>query len=88
MLGDSTQRLSPRRSLGAAGEVADDGCLEVETALGGRLVADQVLPPYGWTSNIEGLGLDRAGVKTDMRGSIVVDGGITELRIIALVENG
>jgi glutathione reductase (NADPH) len=71
MLGDSISRISPAR--GGDTRTAGAGRLDVETALGGRVKADQVLLAYGRTPNTEGLGLDRVGVKTDPYGAIVVD---------------
>jgi glutathione reductase (NADPH) len=71
MLGDSIQRISLARCGGT--HAAGAGRLDVETALGGRVKADQVLLAYGRTPNTEGLGLDRAGVRTDPCGAIVVN---------------
>jgi glutathione reductase (NADPH) len=71
MLGDSIKRISPARC--GDTHAAGAGRLDVETALGGRVKADQVLLAYGRMPNTEGLGLDRAGVKTDPYGAIVVD---------------
>jgi glutathione reductase (NADPH) len=71
MLGDSISRISPAR--GGDTNAAGAGRFVVETALGGRVKADQVLLAYGRTPNTEGLGLDRAGVKTDPYGAIIVD---------------
>lgn len=49
---------------------------EVEVELGGEikhLPADRVLVAVGFRSNVKGLGLEAAGVKTDERGWILVD---------------
>jgi glutathione reductase (NADPH) len=73
MLGDSIERISPRPEPNVRGKPTDSGRFDVETALGGRLTADQVLLAYGRNPNTEGLGLDRVGVKTDANGSIVVN---------------
>jgi glutathione reductase (NADPH) len=59
---------------GASASTVAAGRIAIRTEQGGRLVADQVLLAYGRTPNTTGLGLDRAGVRTDADGAIVVDG--------------
>ncbi len=59
-------------------EEQDDGRLlvHVETPGGDEEVpADKVLVSVGMVPNSEGLGLDAAGVRTDARGYLAVDGG-------------
>jgi glutathione reductase (NADPH) len=71
MLCDTIQRLE-RRSMARWG-APSGGSIDVTTEQGGRLVADQVLLAFGRTPNTTSLGLDRAGVKTDAKGAIMVD---------------
>ncbi|AYG63724.1 glutathione-disulfide reductase [Rhizobium jaguaris] len=70
LLGDSIKRL-------ASGKVGGGGqrpaAIDVVTEQGARLTADQVLLAFGRTPNTIGLGLERAGVKTDEKGAIIVD---------------
>lgn len=71
MLSDTIRRLE--KPTGAVSNASPRGSICVTTEQGGRLVADQVLLAFGRTPNTAGLGLDRAGVKTDAKGAIVVD---------------
>jgi glutathione reductase (NADPH) len=71
MLCDTIRRLE-RRSTGRSG-APPGGSIDVTTEQGGRLVADQVLLAFGRTPNTTSLGLDRAGIKTDAKGAIMVD---------------
>jgi glutathione reductase (NADPH) len=71
MLCDTIRRLD--KHTGSGSDAAAGGSISVTTEQGGRLVADQVLLAFGRTPNTTGLGLDRAGVKTDAKGAIMVD---------------
>ncbi|MGO8533670.1 glutathione-disulfide reductase [Rhizobium ruizarguesonis] len=73
MLSDTIRRLD--KPTGAGSNTSPGGSICVTTEQGGRLVADQVLLAFGRTPNTAGLGLglDRAGVKTDAKGAIMVD---------------
>ena len=71
MFGDSIRRLERRDGDVGGGDHA--GRIDVTTEQGGRLVADQVLLAFGRTPNTTSLGLDRAGVKTEADGAIIVD---------------
>jgi len=50
-----------------------DGRLEGHLSEGETLIADQIMLAIGRVPNTGGLGLDEAGVETDMRGAIKVD---------------
>ena len=50
-----------------------DGRLLAHTSAGKALVADQVMLALGRDPNTEGLGLDKAGVKTGHKGEILID---------------
>ncbi|MGO8278931.1 glutathione-disulfide reductase [Rhizobium ruizarguesonis] len=71
MLSDTIRRLN--KPTGVESNTSPGGSICVTTEQGGRLVADQVLLAFGRRPNTAGLGLDRAGVKTDPKGAIVVD---------------
>jgi glutathione reductase (NADPH) len=70
MLDDSIERLAKRPEPDGR-----SGKIDVTTAQGGRLVADEVLMAFGRTPNTAGLGLDQAGVETSDGGAIKVDAG-------------
>jgi dihydrolipoamide dehydrogenase len=59
----------------AVKKAADSVTAEIEDAKGGKssMTVDRVISAVGVTGNIENLGLEKLGVKTE-RGSIVVDG--------------
>ena len=54
-------------------ERGPDGRLLAHTSAGKALVADQVMLALGRDPNTEGLGLEAAGVKTGIKGEILVD---------------
>ena len=47
--------------------------IELAVSGGGRTVVDRVLVTAGRRRNVEGLGLDKAGVRVDERGAVAVD---------------
>ncbi|NLS07402.1 glutathione-disulfide reductase [Rhizobium sp. P32RR-XVIII] len=69
LLGDSIKRMAPGK---AGGDGEKPATIDVVTEQGARLNADQVLMAFGRAPNTIGLGLDRAGVKTDEKGAIIV----------------
>ena len=54
-------------------ERGPDGRLLAHTSAGKALVADQVMLALGRDPNTDGLGLDKAGVKTGHKGEILID---------------
>lgn len=54
-------------------EKQPDGCLAAVLSGGDIIIADQVLLALGRIPNTEGLGLERVGVNTGMKGDILVD---------------
>lgn len=50
-----------------------DGRLDVTVTGGGVLTVDQMMLAIGRTPNVEGLGLEEAGVELDKKGAVVVD---------------
>jgi NAD(P) transhydrogenase len=63
LLGDAVQRI----------ERIPGGPLRIELRSGQALEVDKILYSAGRAGNTEGLGLDRAGIKADERGRILVD---------------
>lgn len=72
MLSDSIRQME--RTEGKPADATGVARIAIRTQQDARLVADQVLLAFGRTPNTAGLGLDRAGVKIDADGAIVVDG--------------
>lgn len=58
---------------GSAKISRDDNGLRVETGTGEEIRPDKILWAAGRSGNIEGLGLDEAGISVDERGRIIVD---------------